>query len=1341
MKVLYVFLWGMLCHIVLIAQAKTQGDYLVNVRHYGVSDGLSEKHVYQTFQDSRGMYWFVTARGLDLFDGTYFYPTLKWPTYIDFWNVFIRAEDSEGRLWIRLVYKKKTTFIVLDSKTRKKLDIKELISEPALQDLWDISINNTGKRCFLNKKGELWAEQPSGQIKFLRGDLEGLDFTEPKFHDDLVWLWDAAAERNQNTFIAIRTDGNVQTTQREPSNNFRPFRVYKGGAIWGLDDRRFKQYIKAENAVRELSIPKELTDFWGSEQPEFFPVHPTAGKPEKLVFLSNGKVSMLWMHGARAGTYFTVRAEKFSEPGILDLFVDRKGLIWMVGLNGISRVEIRENQFTRINWADPIFGLTSFKNSSRGITVDEAGNIYVVSSPDVLKISPQSGQVERIISCGAISPILRDRTGTLLWFNCGELMAYSTITGKLQKIDWAKERPDVFIWSFFEAGNNLWLGSDRGLVVFDRNTNTARSFTAYNQFDELATAEIYHFERISATEVWLLTSRGLYVLHPEKGIIERYGNNQRAAFNLPADNFRHVYAAPNNIFWFATRDGLLRWDRNTGKSKLFTTQQGLSSEDLYAVYPDNFGNIWINSGHGIMQFKPKTETCRTFLEKDGIAYNEGNRISHYQSEDGTIYFGSLNGITVFHPRILNSTTQKAKKIGLNVMGASVLSDRSLLEKDLLTPYYKTGRFDLAPTDSYLTVNVALTDQSPESELEYLFRLTGTHNNWIRIKQPQIRIFGLPYGKHLLEIKARTLDGEVEGYIQIPLWRKQPFYFQWWFIMLLIIAGGAWVVLAIRQRLAGMHKKRLELEAEVSKRTEHILQDKAIIESQAQQLKAQNEEKNRFFANVTHEFRTPIALIQGPIQVLHRIARVSSREKKLLQIALNSSARLLGMVEDILILSRLDFKQVRPHLALFSLGELLVRLKEDFQYLAEEKGIALHIENKLPEGTGVLLDERLLRIILSNLLSNALKFTPKAGEIKVEVTVEQGGVQILVSDTGRGIDPVDIPHIFKRFFQTNRIDAPAEGGSGIGLALVSELSALMGGTVAVESQLEKGSTFKLRFPNTGNQQISTPTEQPLKESSPTKVSQSLMQRYRKSDERILIVEDNPDMQQFLEYLLDDYYQLNFAAHGKEALSMLAGGLKPALIISDFMMPEMDGLQLLNALRVQNHQTSFLILTAYAGFEDKSKALRLGIDDYLIKPFEESILLHTVNTLVKRSIARVQMLEKAAPEDPSSKMSERKWLLKLEKETNALIANETFSVDELSMIMLMGRTTFYQEVKRLTGLTPNQYILEARLVKARYLLETEPELTVKEIIYTVGLRDERHFGKVFKLRFGHLPSYYR
>lgn len=1328
----------------LVYQAFGQQDYLVDVRHYGVSEGLSEKHVYQTFQDSRGMYWFVTARGLDVFDGTYFYNAVKWPAYIDFWNVSIRTEDTEGRLWIRLLYKNETTFIVVDSKTREKIDIAPLISEAALQDLWDITLNSSGKRCFLNKKGELWAEQASGRITFLKGGFEAHDFVETRFYDELIWLWDSKAEIEENTFTAVSPSGTIALRQREFTNNFEPFRVFNGGGILGLANNQLKIYTDSDKRIRELNMPAAFSGFLGSNQAEFVAVNPEAGFPKQLVFLSEGKVSMLWLDGGQVVRYYTVNPEKFTKPGILDLFVDRTGLIWIVGLNGVTRLDIRENKFKRINWSDPGLGLTMFNNSTRGITMDSAGNIYVVSSPDIRKFAPGANQPESLIPCNAISPVFRDRTGTSLWMNCGALLKYSTITGTFERVQWSDERHEVYIWSFFEEGDNLWLGSDRGISIFDKKTLHARPFTKYNQFPELSNTEIYHFKQINTTEVWLLTSMGLYVLHLKEGIKQRYGSSQRGVFNLPTDNFRHVYAAGNGIFWFATRDGLLWWDKKAGKSRLWTTQDGLSNEDLYAVYPDSLGNIWLNSGYGIMQFQPETGTCRTFLEKDGIAYHEGNRISHYQSEDGTIFFGSLNGVTVFHPRVFYTGTPRSKASGLTVMSASVLSGRSFLEKDLLTLYYSTGRFRLAPSDSYLTVHIALADQLPGVEVEYQFRLAGMHKNWIRGKQSQIRLYGLPYGKHTLEIKARTLDGSLEGYIQIPVWRKRPFYLQWWFICLAVIVVGTGVTMAIQYRFTRMHKKRLELEAEVLRRTEHILQDKAIIESQAQQLKWQNEEKNRFFSNVTHEFRTPIALIQGPIRVLSQIARFSLREKKLLQIALNSSARLLSMVEDILILSRLDFKQVRPHPVLFSLSTLCTRLSEDFQYLAEEKGVELRIENTLPDGTGIILDERFLRIILNNLLSNALKFTPKEGKITVEVFLEQAQIEIRVSDTGRGIDPVDLPHIFKRFFQTNREDAPAEGGSGIGLALVSELCSLMQGTVTVESQLGRGSTFSLHFPYTANNMLPAkvePGELYKDTSSLNKPNQSLMQRYRKSDELILIVEDNPDMQQFLEYLLDDYYQLAFAGNGREALSMLDNGLKPALILSDFMMPEMDGIQLLHEMHKHNHRISFLMLTAYAGFEDKSNALRLGIDDYLIKPFQESILLHTVHTLVKRAVARVQMIEKAVPEDVTSKKSERAWLLKLEKETNALIANETFSVDELSLVMLMGRTTFYQEVKRLTGLTPNQYILEARLVKARHLLETEPELTIKEIIYAVGLRDERHFGKVFKLRFGHLPSYYR
>jgi CheY-like chemotaxis protein/AraC-like DNA-binding protein len=344
----------------------------------------------------------------------------------------------------------------------------------------------------------------------------------------------------------------------------------------------------------------------------------------------------------------------------------------------------------------------------------------------------------------------------------------------------------------------------------------------------------------------------------------------------------------------------------------------------------------------------------------------------------------------------------------------------------------------------------------------------------------------------------------------------------------------------------------------------------------------------------------------------------------------------------------------------------------------------------------------------------------------------------VKDSGRGIPLEDLSKIFDRYFQTSRTDVPLEGGTGIGLSVVKELIELMGGRIKVESSVGKGALFTAVFPV----KLPKDTVSGGRASAVSKETKGkTFNNFKKSERVILLVEDNLDFQHYIDFLLNEYYTILVTSNGLEALNLLYEGHLPDLIISDWMMPEMDGFQLAEKIKLEPKLSSIPIvfLTARSMESDMEKAVRLGIDDYLVKPFEEEALFTVVNQLLKRTKSR---------EDASLKQDriefnptdEQGWLETLQKETLDRICNDLFSVDQLASVMLMGRTKFYKEVRRLTGLTPNEYILEARLVRARLLMDTHNDLTLKKVVQMVGLKDEGNFSRAFKKRFGNPPSWY-
>jgi DNA-binding response OmpR family regulator len=435
----------------------------------------------------------------------------------------------------------------------------------------------------------------------------------------------------------------------------------------------------------------------------------------------------------------------------------------------------------------------------------------------------------------------------------------------------------------------------------------------------------------------------------------------------------------------------------------------------------------------------------------------------------------------------------------------------------------------------------------------------------------------------------------------------------------------------------------------------------------------------------------------------------------------------------------------------SLQPFLNRVVSSFESHAERLDIQYRFDYRLPERLRITVDEDKLQKILNNLIGNALKFTaPYQGNI-VLITAEasEGFVKIGVEDSGRGIYPDDIPYIFDRFFQTKQQNAPSEGGFGIGLALCKEYIQVMKGRIGVESTVGKGSLFWITFPK--KEVDDAATERPLDNIAdpidlPVSAAQAVAPHTPNERPTLLLVEDNDSLRDYLQSILEDQYHLITARNGIEALNLINPAVQ--LVISDIMMPLMDGFQLLEHLKSADEwrHVPVIMLTARADIRDKLRALRIGVDDYLLKPFEEEELIARINNLLERQSARTAQPDIAPPPELASAISltvspqDVNWLESLEQLVSQSLDDSRLSADWLAHQLYTGRNAFFKKVKQLTGLTPNDYITVVRMTQARQLLETRQCSSVKEAAYSVGFRDVKYFSAQFQKHFGKIPSAY-
>ncbi|MEM7105224.1 MAG: ATP-binding protein [Bacteroidota bacterium] len=531
----------------------------------------------------------------------------------------------------------------------------------------------------------------------------------------------------------------------------------------------------------------------------------------------------------------------------------------------------------------------------------------------------------------------------------------------------------------------------------------------------------------------------------------------------------------------------------------------------------------------------------------------------------------------------------------------------------------------------------------------------------------------------------------------------------------------------------------------------------LIQEQTEQLKSLDAAKSRFFANVSHELRTPLTLILGPVKTILKSNTLDNRNFTLLTMVRQNAQSLMQLVSSILDLSRMEHSKLKLEEQAESLFPLVRRIISSFESHAQREGIELTFDYQVEEGLQLQLDRIKLQNMLNNLLSNAIKFTPSGGQINVTVQDKTNAILFSVKDTGRGITPNDLPHVFDRFYQSEEENVPTEGGTGIGLAFCKELATVMEGKIWVESQPGAGSTFFVELPRKEVLGVPAELEEELPEIPVTlsvngKPDQSNAATFVEDGRlTILVVEDNYSLRDYLTTILEPHYKVVCATNGKEALKLLGGESNgnqgticdPSLIISDVMMPFMDGFQLMEILKSDDRykHLPLIMLTARADIRDKLKALRIGVDDYLLKPFDEQELLVRISNLLENFMLRKELVngDSLSPKEiPAISKQDYQWLETFETYIQQNLSNERMNVPEIAHQFAMSESSLLRQLKYLTGLTPAKYLQEMRLDKARQLLEQHVYNSVSKVAQVVGYSDARSFTRNFKKRYGMSPS---
>jgi signal transduction histidine kinase/CheY-like chemotaxis protein/streptogramin lyase len=810
----------------------------------------------------------------------------------------------------------------------------------------------------------------------------------------------------------------------------------------------------------------------------------------------------------------------------------------------------------------------------------------------------------------------------------------------------------------------------------------------------------------------------------------------QSAGALPANQLLGLVADPLNqdLLWIGSYQGLILLHKQSMTCNVFSLNEGLPDNTIYSIQPDSTGYLWLSTNKGICRFDPSTGKVRTFHTIDGLAGDEFNRFHHLTLPDGQLAFGGTEGWTIFNPlRIRNDNFEPSVALTdfkINNKDITPATERSPLKLPLNASQQITLSFD----QNTLSFGFAGLEFSKPQNLQYRYRLVGFDNDWVMSGfSHQANYTKIPPGNYELLVNASNTTGKWSSNIKkIPIHIGPPWYAtrMAYLCYFIIIAGLAWTFI------------RFRISRELMK------QDILMKEKEALQLKELDDMKSRFFSNITHEFRTPLTLIMGPAEQLKSAQSKDVQQERLTDTILANAKQLLVLINRLMDLSRLEAGAFQLQEQRGGPGVLVGSVVLSFENDASSRQVNLFYQDQTGQAEGWFCADALERIVF-NLISNALKFTPSGGKVETILSVEESMLLLIVKDNGIGIPENKIQFIFDRFYQagenSSAADRESDQGSGIGLSLVKELITQLNGSVEVESntgagKLSSGTVFRINIPfrKTLEEQIGL---------TPYKADNSRNHDMPVPDSgalQILLVEDSGELAGFIRGILSPLYIVTHVENGAIGLET-ALSLMPDLIITDVMMPVMDGYELCSRLKadIRSSHIPVILLTAKVSQENLMEGLQKGADDYLTKPFHPSELLLRIRNLLERQRKlRDRIREELATQVPS--LFEKPvppqdiFLTRLYSMLDEHLDDALFGVDQMADEMHMSRSSLHRKLKALTDMSTTEVLRNYRLRKASFFLLEG--FSSSDSAYKSGFGSPAYFTKSFRELYGITPGDY-
>lgn len=1397
--------------VVETACAQEQFASRYNITCVTMDNGLRHNFIDDIYKDRRGFLWISTGgSGLSRYDGYEFIHYTVGTLQTKLKSNFIRkvCEDDFNRLWIV----SDGGVDIFDLNNRKMVVPKgceeifsRLADEPAIHVIRDsqgniwIAGNDSIHRIRFNSEGTI-----STVSSLLRMPAVQTIAMQDIDEDGNIWVG------IENRICKLSPEGDsLKATLVASGLEFPPYIsvnvfILKENEIWIGTNGGLIRYNRNENASKlyeyERNNLRSLTQNY---------ITDLAVTAEKQLLISTLKGVNVYNPISDDFDHLTQKVESgrkaLNSDFINCLYIDND-LIWIGtetgGINKLTprKLSVKSYQY---NHEEP---RSISRNLINAIYEDQKGNLWIGTVEGGLNLkrsgsdtfSRYTDESSVPLSHNSISAITADDHNRLwagTWGNGVNLIDLASPGFPVKGYLSSQNNPGIsidFIGSLcYDSYNKgVWIGSNSGIFFYDSKSERLSSPLPprVNENIRGSIGAIIDPEK----RLWMGCMEGVYIID----LTSRNGDNLFLHTHLKykldepesrlTEKVSSFCLTRDSVLWIGSNGcGIYRHipaaDGDLGTFKGYTTDHGLINNNVLGILEDEKGKLWISTNNGLSCFDPETERFSNYTREDGLPGNQFYWNAYYKSGDGLLWFGGVDGLVAIDPKRADVASNPAHTsfTRLTIMNEEVLPGDKYIDRDISV----AGKVRLHERDKSFALEFSALNFESPATATYSYRLLGFDDQWIEV--PASRRYAsytnIPSGKYTFQVRYSPDELFDKGTVTELQVIVEPFFYKtFWFVSLMILLAGCLVAYFYLHRIYTLQQQKKELHRKVEERTSELKEQKRLLEEKTEELSIQNEvliqqnekitrqktqlirmskkvqeltlDKISFFTSITHEFRTPITLIIGPIE---RALKLSYNPQVIEQLHFveRNSKYLLSLVNQLMDFRKVEAGKMEILKTRGDFLEFIHAIVAPFEVFAGERGITIRKFFRLND-PHLLFDQDAMQKIISNLLSNGIKFTPNGGVVTIYAASitdpESGGekLYLAISDTGNGIPEEDMQKIFNRFYQSrSEVKYPVYGqsGTGIGLYLCRQIVRQLGGTILASNNKKRGGKFRVILPlqreDKENRLLYSPTTPPVASEEKAETPSDFIPG-RKT---ILIVEDNSDMRGFIRSILSAEYNILEADEGEKALTVL-GESNVDFIISDLMMPVMDGIELSRRVK-ENFAIShipFLMLTAKTSPQARTESYRMGVDAYLMKPFDEEVLLARIRNIFenrKRIQSRFTTTMDVETLQMEEESNDKKFLNRALEVIGDNYRNSYYESADFIEAMGVSKSLLNKKLQNLTGQSIGQFIRNYRLNIARELLEKNRRtrnMNISEIAYEVGFNDPKYFTRCFTKRFHIAPS---